>query len=256
MTPFFPTTRPESSTYPFNLVRDLHIDTDDDITEHVYPHALYEAIDNLPENGRNYITWHYRDKLPKYKCAERLGLSTSHFQDLEMLTLQTLRNPVVSSSYIGMSKSECDRSDDQIATTRAENDTLKELVCQLVNGSIKPYDVTITDRIISNDELSQKEKAQRPIETLRLSNGAYNACKRNGYHRIYDLLHAGRETVKNKRGIGNNYFNEIMHVLEQQGFTLNDHTPELPNLYLYKSGIAKSIHIQFITEEPTTEGDQ
>lgn len=248
------TIRPHPETYPFNLIRVIYNDNayDHTHTDRIFLKAFYEEIGKLEPKQKKFIEQHYRDHIPKYKCAEKMRLSISHLQDFETRIYSTLKNPTVAKNYMAIPEADAQASREQKDQLVAENKLLKDILRELTNRSVAPSNIEIEDIVLTPNDENENNRYNQPIEILNLSNGAYNACKQNKLHTIKDINACGRDGLRLLNRMGVKTIHEIINTLDENGYSIDKELTQKPQfnanaLLDYKNGKTDTIHLQFTT---------
>lgn len=194
-----------SNDYPFNLIRAIYGDAEDDNTRAgtTYIKGLYEQINALSETERTCLTLRYQEGLTLKACGNHLGITAQSIRQAIQKALRKLRHPSRLKHFAAVPMVQLQHLENQNRKLNEENQQLKDALHALHAGPIDPDTIVLLAGILQPEHLSAH------IGELDLSTRAYNALSRIGVTTVMDIINIPEEQLIHTRNLGEKTVQEI-----------------------------------------------
>lgn len=191
--------------YPFNLIRAIYGDYQDDNThtETTYIKGLHEQIGKLSKTEQACLTLRYKEGLTLKACGDHYRTTAQSIRRIIQVALRKLRHPSRTKHFAAIPVIQLHHLENQNWKLHEENRQLKAAMNALQKTDIDPHTIVLLAGMIQPEHLSAH------IGALNLSTRAYNALSRAGIKTVRDVLAMSEESLKDKRSIGEKTMTEI-----------------------------------------------
>ncbi|MCR6108590.1 hypothetical protein HXA34_20080 [Salipaludibacillus agaradhaerens] len=194
-----------NSEYPFNLIRAIYRDQENDTThtQTVHIKRLYQQMLTLSEREQKVLSLRFRDRLTLKATGERVGISGQQVRYTQNKALRKLKHPSRSKFYETIPKFEMDRLEEKYREVQKDNARLRETLGAIGISDIDPHVLILLARMVKSEDLNMH------VGKLGLSTRIYNGLARAGIHTISQLIATPDEELINMRNIGERSLQEL-----------------------------------------------